>query len=118
MRIAIEQMTELVGRTIQAISEVDDRIVMTFTDGTYAAIASVAYGDYSLSMPILEAISPDVRFQSAAEIYRDLGVWTEVEYSDWLVRYNSDTEARNRLNELNERRTYEQLKQKFEPGNR
>jgi len=102
-------LEELVGLTIEGVHEVAERLVLTFTDGTYAALG--ASGDYTCPAECWE-LDEDPR-QEEAEQYVAAGIWTSQEYADWQATRRECEQKREQEREARDRLEYRRLRQKY-----
>jgi hypothetical protein len=111
MRQHISQFEDLAGKTIEAATVVDLQVLLTFTDGTYAAIVSVEE-DGCIHAPELTTAKRDTARQ--AEALASLGIANQADKAQWKRERDVMEAILSEAQEKIERRDYERLRAKFE----
>lgn len=116
MRKAIKEFKELVGKTIEGIFEDGWMVawncqVLTFTDGTYAAIRSGSNYDGDRESPELTEIDIGNEHHAAALV--EWGIMNEEEQGAFLSRMKAQRAMMSAQKEGEERATYERLRAKY-----
>jgi hypothetical protein len=111
------EISQAIGKTIQATGDAEDDLVIVFTDGTYARLHSTTGYDGDRECPE-DGGAFGIRSSCYLDTLIKLGIFTNDEVkADKLAQQaeqeaNRKAEERRRANQ--ERATYERLKRKFE----
>src|ERR1700744_3154054 len=111
MRKAVKEFDELIGKTIEGVFE-DGWMswncrVLTFTDGTYAAIVSGHNYDGDRDAPEIIEIEPNNESHVGALVA--WGVMSKEDQDNFMIRINALRAQMNAEREKQERATYERL---------
>ncbi len=113
----VSYWTDLMGKTIEKVEELDNNMVLVFSDSTYTVIQSGPIYDGDRSVPELESHDPPSAYTSKriAQTLAQLGIWDNDEYMEWKgLREVMDQNCRAATERI-ERATLEALKSKYEP---
>jgi hypothetical protein len=110
MRQHISNFEDLAGKTIEAATVVDLQVLLTFTDGTYAAIVSIEE-DGCIHAPELTTAKRDTARQ--ADVLGALGIANQADKTQWKRERDVMEAILTEAQERNERRDYERLRAKF-----
>lgn len=119
MRQVITNLEDLCGKTIEQSIDCPDKLVLTFSDETYAVIHSEKDGwgdDVELIAPSLQPL-PKPTEADDRSLYVDSGIYTPEEFDVCISERRAekakrDTEYEKQRDE-SDRATYERLKAKF-----
>lgn len=101
---------EFPGLTIESVHGIDDHLVLIFTDGTYAALAT--WGDCRMAAECCELDeSPCLGY--IAKNYVKAGIWTVDEYAAWEAPRKREEQYREQEQERRELAEYARLKSKY-----
>jgi hypothetical protein len=109
MRQRVTEFEELSGKTIESAVAMDPQILITFTDGTYAALTT---GMDCSEAPELTNANMDVNREIIS--LATLGIINQEEKSNWLRRRELTDSLVQRTRDEADRREYERLRAKFE----
>lgn len=115
MRNALKDFGELVGKTVEGVFEDCwdwNCRVLTFTDGTYAAIRSITGYESEAELPELTALEPSHEKHMEALVQR--GIMSKEDQDAFLSRMKSRQSMAMAQQEDAERATYERLRAKYE----
>lgn len=102
---------ELIGMTIAALAEIDDHLVLRFTDGTYAGFHLVTSDGECAAQ--IDALDENPTQERIAREYLEFGLYTSEEFAAWQQRRDATLVCYETRRNLEERATYERLKAKF-----
>jgi hypothetical protein len=112
MRQLLKTFEELVGRTVEGVYIIDDYRVLTFTDGTYAAMWSYSENGCGIpeigEMPYMPSSKDQMRQLLAATIF------TQEDADKWLADEAASSQQYEEQHEQEERDQLARLKAKYE----
>lgn len=113
MKEILHDLSEIVGKEVASSFELEDMLIITFTDNSYVALKSK--GGYDGCDPSAPDVAwPETRYDCQVRPLVACGLWTKQDLAEWQRQQDAAAQKAEQDKNEAERAEFERLKAKFE----